>query len=114
EIWNLLDMKSSLNWSSGEAGQVKRYFQERRPDVSADLAKGLWRYWRVHCPNRPLFEETEDNIALLLHARAYGEAIPEAHDDGFFGKLLSDHSQLFSPIMPPRLNWDPRAILAEE
>lgn len=107
-------------WTVAEGEQVKQYFREQRPAVSAELAKALWRYWRDRYPTEALFKPendaraVEDNLALLLHARAYGEDIPET-GDSIFAQYWNEYKNLYEvPEGLSRLNWGPRAALAQE
>lgn len=99
------------DWSPDEA---KRLFVEQRPAVSKDVAIRLWRYWDHRGPDAALFDDPEQDVALLLHARAYGARVPDPGDAGYCGALLADRSELFAPLMPNRVPWGPRAVLADE
>jgi hypothetical protein len=102
------------SWTDEDADRIKQLFCRQRPVVPVALARALYRYWRRRGLEELLFEDAEDNVALLLHARAYGERIPEPGDSSFLGKFLKEHSDLFAPLMPPRQTWGPRAVLARE
>ena len=107
--------RSPSSWTSEEADLVKQFFHERRPEVPLILAKRLWKYWEFTCHDQPLFEADEDNVALLLHAQAYGEDVPTAGDGSQLGELLKKHRRLYEePPFPPRLSWGPRAVLSQE
>ncbi|HEY1349565.1 MAG TPA: hypothetical protein VGF67_08085 [Ktedonobacteraceae bacterium] len=111
----LLYGRLPANWTEEEAGRIKQLFLETRPEVSAILARRLWRYWQFAAPDQPLFAQDEDNVALLLHAQAYGEHIPAAGDGSRLGELLQHYRHLYEePLFPPRLSWGPRAILSSE
>lgn len=103
------------NWTAEEAGQIKQLFLQKRPEVSAILARRLWRYWQFACPDQRLFAQDEANVALLLHAQAYGEQVPTAGDGSQLGELLAAYRHLFEMApFPARPVWGPRAILSPE
>src|SRR6266581_3122123 len=99
--------KPISNWTPTDAERAKDIFRQQRPKVSKHLARALWQYWHLRFHDKLLFENVEDNIALLLHARAYGENVPEADDTGFFADFLREHAALYAPLMPLRLHWGP-------
>jgi hypothetical protein len=107
--------KLPRSWTQEEANQVKEHFRSQRPEIPVILAKRLWKYWQFTCGDQPLFEADEDNVALLLHAQAYGEDVPAAGDGSQLGELLKKHRRLYEePPFPPCLTWGPRAILSQE
>jgi len=76
------------NWTSDEAEQIKALFSRLRPAVPDTVARKLWRYWQFHSKDEALFSEDKENIALILHARAYGERVPDAGDKNYGGNYL--------------------------
>src|SRR5687768_4449744 len=101
-------------WSEEALECAKKAFETQRPTVSGRLVHCLWRYWSRNMPNRPLFETHDQNVALLIHARAFGEAVPDEGQDSFFGRLLREHRDLYKPPSFPRLAWGPSAVLSTE
>jgi hypothetical protein len=113
------DIESILNklphiWTEEEANHIKEYFNEQRPEVPKRIVKALWDFWSFQHPGQPLFDEVEENVALLLHARAYGERVPIEGSNTFFGNYLKEHHKLFAPLMPVPLTWGPRAVLDQK
>lgn len=103
----------SLDWSEAEAEVAKDEFCACRPVVSRSLALGLWRYWQATAPDSLLFTDPAQNVALLLHAQAYGASIPHPGDRHPLGQLLLDQEELFDPVAPAPLAWGPRANLSQ-
>lgn len=115
DVNSILKNTSPGGWTPTEVERIKEHFHQQRPVISALLARSLWQYWRRHHRDQPLFELDEDNIALLLHARAFGEDVPEPGDSSFFGQYLYKHRKLYgAPPKLSRLNWGPRSVLARE
>jgi len=102
------------SWTEDEANHAKDYFHKYQPVVPRLLVTRLWEYWRVQGSEERLFEDDEDNIALILHAKAYGKKVPNVNDETFLGQLLREHREWFEPLTPAPLVFGPRAILAEE
>lgn len=109
----ILNDRYPPSWSPDEARRIKELFCQLRPVVPATIVKALWQYWYATNREQPLFEDPGDNVALLLHARAYGEQVPSTEDDNFLGKLLKEHRALFAAPALPLLKWGPRAILSQ-
>jgi len=108
--------KAPFAWEPEEAELVKRVFRERRPAVPRQVVAPLWRYWRQRCPGQPLFDDPEDDLALLLHARALGVEVP-APDPGEPLAALLDRAEdpgECGPVVPERLPWGPRAALSTD
>lgn len=101
-------------WEPEELEAFKNEFREQRPQVRYVVVRGLWRYWISRCPDQRLFDGDEDNVALVLHARAYGESVPDAADRGLMGMLLRENQSMFSRLGQKPLPWGPRAALAVE
>lgn len=107
--------KSPTWWDPAEAQFVKALFAQQRPAVEAWVARMLWRYWQHRQPDEPLFDDDEQNLALLLHARAYGEPVPsETYTDALVGRLQEHHAELYQPLADPSPEWGPIAALATE
>ncbi|WP_018682912.1 hypothetical protein [Actinokineospora enzanensis] len=101
-------------WDEDEAAAARERFRQARPAVPRQLALNLWRYWTQRCPDRALFEDDEDNIALLLHARAYGMRAPTTGVDGGAPAEIAARLPEPDPLTPPPAAWGPRAALAPE
>ncbi len=86
-------------------------FQNARPRVPADLALELWREWRLRRPGQRFLETEEQNVALLLHARAHGAWVPERGEASYEGELLARHSESFRRFETSPLPWGPAANL---
>ncbi|MFF3276614.1 hypothetical protein ACFYWU_37660 [Streptomyces chrestomyceticus] len=127
--------KSPYLWDEGERERVKRLFRESRPAVPKRVVSALWQYWLQRVPDEAVFggpgddgpsgpgdggpSGTEDDLALLLHARAFGlygadgdvgaAGTPLAAVAGRAGDL-----EVCGPLVPGMPEWGPRASLAPE
>ncbi|MGW1378492.1 hypothetical protein ACWD6P_30070 [Streptomyces sp. NPDC002446] len=106
-------------WTAGEAEQVKQRFRESRPAVPKQLVSRVWQYWLQQCPDEPLFGDTEDDLALVLHARALGLHVPAAEsgaDDGPVARCArrARESADCGPLFPAAPAWGPKAALAPQ
>ncbi|HET7518786.1 MAG TPA: hypothetical protein VFN05_14075, partial [Actinomycetes bacterium] len=99
-------------WTPEEAQAAKRAFLKRRPTVTAEQALELWQYWRWSDPDELLFDDPEDSLALLVHARAHGATVPGTEDDGVVGQLQRTHGKLLAPLVPDGPTWGPSAALS--
>jgi hypothetical protein len=106
--------KAPHAWDPPEVELVKRSFQERRPTVPRRLVTQLWRYWRQHEPDQMLFADDEDNLALVLHAKAFDIPIPVVDTDDPLANLIGriEDAASCGPLLPRPLAWGPRAALA--
>lgn len=79
--------------------------------LSPLLTTRLWRYWFFQHGETPLMPEPHHNLALMLAAQAFGEFVPSANTNDFFGqyrkKLAPDEARLAKEA----LLWGPRACL---
>lgn len=102
-------------WEADDAERAKQAFQAARPAVPKALVRDLFAYWLERCPDNPLFDDTEDDLALVLHARAFG-LTPRGSDGGALAVLtqraLAAH--VSGPLIPADLVWGPRATLAPQ
>ena len=89
-------------------------FQQARPCVPAGLALGLWHEWCTTRPGQRFLESEEQDVALILHARAHGAVVPEPGDNCYEGELLQDRALALQPLVPPPLSWGPRGNLSPE
>jgi hypothetical protein len=103
-----------FTWTSNDAEQIKALFSRSRPAVPANVARSLWRYWQFHGRDKALFDDDKENIALMLHARAYGEHVPKAGEKNYAGDLLNKNGKLFKPLLSKNLTWGPRAALSSD
>jgi len=98
----------------GRLAELAAAFQQARPCVPASLALELWDAWRTTRPGQRFLQSEEQDVALLLHARAHGALVPEPGAKGYEGGLLRDRAGSFGPLVPPALPWGARANLAPE
>ncbi|MFE0375569.1 hypothetical protein ACFW1M_08255 [Streptomyces inhibens] len=106
-------------WTAGEAEQVRQRFRDSRPAVPKRLVSTLWQYWLQQCPDEPLFGDTEDDLALVLHARALGLQVPGGDigaDDSPVARCArrARDSAECGPLLPAPLTWGPKAALAPQ
>src|SRR4051812_13578079 len=113
DVWKIVQEQEPDAWTLADVRSIKLLFRQYRPEVPEILAVKLWRFWQQTAPDKLLFEEEEDNIALLLHARAYDEPVPNPGDASFFGQLLHEKRDLYSPLISSSVRWGPRAILSD-
>ncbi|MCS7477880.1 hypothetical protein ACFFQW_14420 [Umezawaea endophytica] len=101
-------------WDDADVALALRVFSDRRPAVPARLVTRLWSYWRNHAPDRPPFEDDEQNLALVLHATALGiRAVPTGDRDplaALVDRIGSD--DVCAPLTPRTPPWGPRAALS--
>lgn len=86
-------------------------FVAGRPCVPAAVVRELWQYWQSDGPDRPLFDDNRQDVALVLHARAHGERVrlPGEHHGH---PALSGRASWFDPVCPPALPWGAGAALS--
>ncbi|MFG2289054.1 hypothetical protein ACGFOU_23675 [Streptomyces sp. NPDC048595] len=106
-------------WTADEAEQVRQRFRESRPAVPKHLVSRVWQYWLQQCPDEPLFGGTEDDLALVLHARALGLRVPGGEigaDDGAVARCVrrARESADCGPLFPAPPPWGPKAALAPQ
>lgn len=111
--------KLPYEWDSADTERAKELFVQRRPAVPAVLVGGLWNYWTEVCPTKLLFENRQDNQALVLHARAFGYPVSREAagiPPGKLAEMLSglDDEPYCRPLVPAPLPWGPRAALAPQ
>ncbi|MFE1171223.1 hypothetical protein [Streptomyces sp. NPDC058773] len=107
------------SWTADEAERVGQRFRESRPAAPMRLVKKLWQYWLRMSPDEPLFGDTEDDIALVLHARALGLRVPAGEpgaEDGPVARCVrrAREAAECGPLFPAPLAWGPRAALAPQ
>ena len=107
-------MFEELNLSQEEVEEKKQEFISTRPKVTEKLVKILWSIWRLRDIDDSFFGDKINDLALVLHAQAYGEQIPKRGSDNYIGRLLKEKSKEFSPISFPVLTLGPRATLSGE
>lgn len=106
-------------YNSEEIDKLKDEFVKLRPCVPKELVTLLWNYWIECKPSNLLFdfppehELFENNIALILHAKAYGKNVPSQGDNGFLSELLKVHKGNFTPIKNPLLPTGIAFILSD-
>jgi hypothetical protein len=91
---------------------LKEKFKMTRPAVPVTVVRPLWHQWTMNSFEGLLFEDEIDNIALYLHAKAHGENV-SLPSGCRLTSLLREHKQRYAALMPPALNWGPRALLSE-
>ncbi|MGY5137833.1 hypothetical protein ACWGJW_36570, partial [Streptomyces nigrescens] len=107
------------SWTADEAERVGQRFRESRPAVPKRLVKRLWQYWVRMSPDEPLFGNAEDDLALLLHARALGLEVPGG-DPGPEGGPVAQCARRAveaaecGPLFPAPPAWGPKAALAPQ
>lgn len=102
-------------WTEQEAEIVKESFRESRPAAPRRLVMSLWRYWTQRCPDRMLFADEEDNVALVLHARAYGLQTPTDNPGQAPAQIVARlERDMGTPLVPEQPTWGPRAALATQ
>ncbi|MGW8971560.1 hypothetical protein [Streptomyces platensis] len=106
-------------WTADEAERIVRRFRDSRPAVPKRLVSRLWQYWLQQCPDAPLFGDTEDDLALVLHARALGLRVPAVDpgtDDGPVARWARRAREAAErgPLFPAQLAWGPKAALAPQ
>ena len=102
------------DWTSEDIEQAKEIFsgEELRGRPGCKLVEQLWRHWRAAGLGKSFFGEPEHDMALALHARAYGLA--DAGDWERLGDMLDEHRTWYDPLQRPPLSLGPRANLAPE
>ncbi|MGY5128707.1 hypothetical protein [Streptomyces nigrescens] len=106
-------------WTAGEAEQVAQRFRDSRPAVPKRLVSRLWQYWLQQCPDELLFGDTEDDLALVLHARALGLRVPAGDlgtEDGPVARCArrARDAAECGPLFPAPVAWGPKAALAPQ
>ncbi|MFG2829358.1 hypothetical protein ACGFWI_18130 [Streptomyces sp. NPDC048434] len=106
-------------WSADEAERVAQRFRDSRPAVPKRLVSRLWQYWLQQCPDELLFGDTEDDLALVLHARALGLQVPVGDlgaDDSPVARCArrARESAECGPLFPAPPVWGPKAALAPQ
>ncbi|WP_328687261.1 hypothetical protein OG879_07955 [Streptomyces caniferus] len=107
------------SWTADEAERVGQRFRESRPAAPRRLVKRLWQYWIRMSPDEPLFGDTEDDLALLLHARALGLEAPGGDpgpEDGPIARCARQAAEgaECGPLFPAPPAWGPKAALAPQ
>ncbi|WP_229402317.1 hypothetical protein [Micromonospora okii] len=115
-VFDELFLKVPHAWEPDEAERAKQEFRHRRPAVPRHVVRGLWQYWRQRQPERPLFADPDQDLALLLHAQAFGLdiGVPDATDPLAALLARARESADCAPLTPPPLTWGPRAALATQ
>ncbi|MGA5563985.1 hypothetical protein ACPCUV_22860 [Streptomyces platensis] len=106
-------------WTADEAERIAQRFRDSRPAVPKRLVSRLWQYWLQQRPDAPLFGDTEDDLALVLHARALGLRVPAGDpgtDDGPVARWArrAREAAECGPLFPAPLAWGPKAALAPQ
>src|SRR5260370_9381414 len=99
-------------WAEEDAGLVKRMFLQRRSAVPNAVASGLWRYWTQVPPRELLFDDPDDNRALVLHAKAFARPASRQDtgiSDGPLPELLTELNASPPPPAPPPFARGPTA-----
>ena len=101
-------------WSAEDIELAKEVFSgdELRGQPGRNLVEQLWGYWRAAGLGQSFFGEPEHDMALALHARAYG--LLGAGDWERLGDLLREHRMWHDPLQRPPLSLGPMANLAPE
>ena len=76
-----------------------------------DLTRNLLRYWSQRAPKRSLFDDPEHDLALLLHARAYG-SLQDTELPDHLHEILAGYAADGAALLPVPLAWGPRAALS--
>ncbi|MFG1607830.1 hypothetical protein [Actinoplanes sp. NPDC049265] len=109
-------LRAPTEWGPGDVERARQEFRDRRPAVPRYVVEALWRFWRLRQPDRALFDDPEQDLALVLHAQAYGLelGLPDPADP--LAALLSriDGAAECSSLTPAVLTWGPQAALATE
>src|SRR2546429_27188 len=113
ELWDFerLQGKEPYDWSADDLSTAKSLFTRLRPAPPADLTRNLLRYWIQRAPDRSLFDDPEHNLALLLHARAFG-SLQDTELPGYLDEILAGSAVGGAALLPGPLAWGPRAALS--
>ncbi|RKT55557.1 hypothetical protein [Saccharothrix australiensis] len=115
-VFEELFLKVPYAWEPEEVERVKQAFRDTRPAVQLPVVSGLWQYWRQRAADVPLFDDPDEDLALLLHAKALGLDVPVPDPDEPLAALLgrAEDPDECGPLMPEALSWGPRAALARQ
>ena len=106
---------SDFDISPEELANLKKRFLEEHPKVSRDTVNLLWLAWNIRHNKQPLFETEDDNLALILQAKAYGLESPNKAHATIIADILSNNvDKLNKSLKPEPLIWGPGAALSEE
>src|SRR5271166_148491 len=98
-------------WSKADLSDARSFFARGRPAPSAALTRSLMLYWTQRGPDRSVFEDPDQDLALVLHARALGfldgAELPECAE-----RVLAENASRYAPLLPDGVPWGPRAALS--
>ena len=98
-------------WSEADLSDARSFFAGGRPAPSAALTRNLMLYWRQRSPDRPVFEDPDENLALVLHSRALG-FLDGAELPASAERVLAENAPRYAPLLPEAVPWGPRAALS--
>jgi hypothetical protein len=104
-----------LGWTADDVERAKGIFRENGSAQRYAITAGLWQHWLEMSsvlPDKSIFGDPEEDLALLLHARAYGMNTPWTDDLGMFGELLRAREGDYAPLVPRPLPFGPAANLS--
>jgi len=93
---------------------ARRLFRELRPHPSRFIVADLWRAWEGQGFATSLMGSAEEDVALALHAQAYGLFSITRPPRGYLADALAAAESRWRPLTPPPLEWGPRAGLQDE
>lgn len=105
--------RDPLSWRREDLQRMQKYFSEARPDVPAELVIALWKYWQTKLPDKLLFSDAEDNVALFLHARVYGQTLNSVLDNTALDALLKQYRGLYTKPLKAYPAWDTDAAFSD-
>jgi len=90
----------SPDWNAADVQAAKELFLADGPAARKGPAALLWQYWSATGPGVSLFDDPERDLALLLHARAYGVTDVGEGDLSPFGDLFRERRGEYAPLTP--------------
>jgi hypothetical protein len=98
-------------WSEADLSDARSFFTRARPSPAAALTRNLLRYWGQHSPDRSLFEDPDEDLALVLHGLALG-LLDAAELPDYAERALDENAPRYAPLLPKAVPWGPRAALS--
>ncbi len=103
--------KLPYGWSEADLSDARSFFTQARPSPPAALTRSLLRYWTQRSPDRSLFGDSSEDLALVLHARAMG-LLDAADLPDYAERVLAENAPRYAPLLPEAVPWGPRAALS--
>jgi hypothetical protein len=111
----MLLVRNPKSWTGPETAYVCQSFirllEDENLPLSPLLTTRLWRYWFLVHGETPLMPEPRHNLALMLAAQAFGEFVPGADANDFFGRYRKNLATEEARLAKDKLFWGPRACL---